>query len=47
VGKFILTHYEYRITIFRAMLFQLSPAAARRIEYENAEARYGKPAGGK
>jgi hypothetical protein len=29
------------------MLFQLSPAAARKIGYENAEALYGKPAGGK
>jgi hypothetical protein len=43
----LLKHYEYRIAIFRVMLLQLSPATAREIGYENAEALYGKPAGAK
>ena len=43
----LLKHYEYRIAIFRVMLLQLSPATARKIGYENAEALYGKPAGAK
>ena len=43
----LLKHYEYRIAIFRVMLLQLSPATARKIGYENAEALSGRPAGAK
>jgi predicted TIM-barrel fold metal-dependent hydrolase len=39
----MLTHYEYRIAIFRVMLAQLDAHTAGKIGYENAERLFAKP----
>jgi predicted TIM-barrel fold metal-dependent hydrolase len=41
----MLKYYEYRIAVFRVMLAQLAPDAARKIGYENAERLFAKPGG--
>jgi predicted TIM-barrel fold metal-dependent hydrolase len=40
-----LKFYEYRIAIFRVLLMQLAPEAARSIAAENARRIFMKPAG--